>query len=483
MQETLILDIESLSHDGRGIARLPMISGSNASGRGLAVFVHGALPGQRVVCRILRRSPRLMEAVRERLLASSPDIGQALCPHQTDCGGCPLQPMDYAAQLRWKKRLVLEALVRIGRLDRGELDSMLPLPFPSPRLTCFRNKMTFAFGQMASGDIVLGLRRPFSAEILPTPGCVLMPPVAQDMVAVAQASAARSGLPPLLIRHGRRSSPEGGGFWRFLTLRRGNGFDGQEHWWAICLTSPASTTERAAVRKMGESLLAAFPKLAAFAHEERNRRDWISQGENSVCCMKNAAYEEHSGTRMQLPLGGRTFACDIRSFFQVNTEAAQTLASLACSMLYACAGKNSQLIDLYCGVGAPGQLAAHAFSRLTGVECDGLAASMASVNAQEAGLSHCRYLTGDAESYLDGLISEGDYVILADPPRSGLALPMTEKLLGLQPRGLVYISCNATTLARDAARLSDSYRLACIACVDIFPHTPHAECCTLWLRR
>ena len=183
----------------------------------------------------------------------------------------------------------------------------------------------------------------------------------------------------------------------------------------------------------------------------------------------------------------RLFALDAASFFQVNTRAAQNLARLARDMLRQTRGgaeNGAALLDLYCGAGAPGQLLAPDYERLLGVEYDKRAVALARRNAERAGLARCRYEAGDAAVLLDRLRRErrgpGWDTVLADPPRAGLAPRVLDGLLALRPQHILYISCNPATLARDANGLRTRYRLERLTAVDLFPHTPHLECLSLW---
>lgn len=150
------------------------------------------------------------------------------------------------------------------------------------------------------------------------------------------------------------------------------------------------------------------------------------------------------------------------------------------------------LIDVYCGVGAPGQLVATRFGAALGLEADRRAVALAGRNAADADLSHCRYVAGDARVLLKRLASGAPLpgldkghklpwdTALLDPPRGGLSPAALDALLRIAPDHLVYVSCNPATLARDAARLSIAYTLERLTAVDLFPHTPHLECCSLW---
>lgn len=524
MNEILTVAVEALAHDGRGIGRVGN-GGAACPGAvsdrdaGTVVFISGALPGQIVRAQAVRRKPRLIEALALDILRPAPDAVPPLCPHQHVCGGCPLQIMPYARQLDWKKQLALDALTRIGRLDRAMLESVAEAVHPSPDLREFRNKMEFAFGSDRRGGLILGLRRRGGLEAIPVPGCVLMPPPAFEIVEAARELAARSNFAPYAPRlgHGaptaglrgnaekrprpRRCGPcargrgagrEAGGqangdhgFWRFLILRRGRTADNPApRWWALCVTSPGDAARRAAARALGENLLAAFPALAAFIHEERGSRDNLAAGERRVLTLDDRRRERPEAALLHLPLADRVFGLDAASFFQVNTGAAQTLARLAQDMLGACPPSGG-LLDLYCGVGAPGLVLAPSFEHLLGLECDARAVALARGNAARMGFAHCRYLAADAaalDDHAETVRGRSWDAALMDPPRAGLSPKALSSLLRLAPRRMLYISCNPATLARDAALISSRYGLKRLAIVDLFPHTPHLECLSLWQR-
>lgn len=500
MQECLDLELDGLAHDGRGVGRLkdPQKPGE----RGLAVFVAGGLPGELVRCRLTARKPRLAEAELVEVLRPRAHEAPALCPHAGPrgtggaCGGCPLQPMPYERQLEWKTRLAREALLRIGKLDAGLLDAAWEATLPSPGLSGFRNRMTFAFG-MEEGRLTLGQRTRGGATVVDTPACALLPAGAPELLAAAREAAAASGLGAWKAPERRRGRSTGRrGFWRFLTLRQG-WLPGETapRWWAVCLTSPGGPAERAAARALGERLLGlgGASRLGGFIHEERGQNDALAAGERRVLCLDAQGAENPEAGLLRLPLAGRGFALDAASFFQVNTGAAELLARAVIDM--APEKGDRGLLDVYCGVGAPGQLLAPRFASVLGVECDRRAVALARRNAADAGLTGCRYVAGDAGALLRRLAAQGTLPTLArgeklppwdmaliDPPRAGLDPAAVDALLRLAPEHLLYVSCNPSTLARDAVRLSNRYTLQRLTAVDLFPHTPHLECCSLWRR-
>ena len=564
----ITVDISALSHDGRGIARLAPTAGE---GRGAVIFVAQALPGQRVVARVTRRKASFIEAELHELVRQAPNAALPICPHHAECGGCPLQTMPYEQQLFWKRTIVLDSLSRIGKLDRTTLETMLGPVALSPATSRFRNKMEFAFGPKAapsaahSGELCLGLRRRNGRDVVHVPGCALMPPEALRMVSMVGELAAKTGFSAFVppdsrpdsrsnsrpeaepckqrgrgSRHGQaRRAPNHYnapqqeaadlGFWRFFVLRRGLAADLRTpRWWALCITSPGNAQQRATVRALGREVLAAFPQLAAFIHEERATADAFAFGEKRVQTLDASGNEHPGAARLFQPLNGSFFALDAASFFQVNTAAAQVLARTARNMLppvinaEAGAVQHRGLLDLYCGVGAPGLLLAGGYTALLGLEQDSKAVKLAKINAgSHYGQQHFFYEAGDAALQLERLAKcSADemwatiYTLgpkapeealaddlapastnpttqthpaatdaLVDPPRAGLSPRALDALLRITPERILYISCNPATMARDAAQISKHYRLQELAAVDLFPHTPHIECVSLWCKR
>lgn len=132
----------------------------------MAVFVEGALPGQRVRARIVRTRKRMAEAELVEILVPSEDENEPPCPHAGLCGGCPWQGLPYVRQLEWKARIVRDALQRVGGIENPLILDILP----SPETWRYRNKMEFAFGRTEEGGIVLGLRERGSRAVVSVTG-------------------------------------------------------------------------------------------------------------------------------------------------------------------------------------------------------------------------------------------------------------------------------------------------------------------------
>lgn len=495
-QETFSCDILSLSHDGRGVARPQGQDGP-------VVFVSGALPGQQVRARVLRRKSRHVEADCVEVLRPAPDAVPPLCPHADACGGCPLQRMPYAAQLRAKEELLRQTLRRIGGLD----GSLVAAPLASPLTRGFRNKMEFAFGTDAGGRLLLGQRRRSGHGVVRVPECALMPSFVLRLVEQIETLAADSGLPACTPPGRRGTRRPHAGFWRNAVLRlhwtepqapRADdpaAYVDETRWRAalLLLTSPGDPAQRRSVRRIAETLLRDADCLTHIVHEERAAHDGQVRGERRILTLSNLP-EKNDSPLLCLPLLGQSLELDIASFFQVNTAAAQLLAGLAVhavrgtlpadaaeALMPPTAPSPGSLLDLYCGAGAPGLLCVDADAHLDGIEYDARATELAARNARALS-RQARYLAGDAARLVRKLSADHE-VILADPPRAGMDAQVIAALEQQKASRLIYISCNPATLARDAAQLSRCWTPEVFQPVDLFPHTPHLECVSLWQRR
>ena len=457
-----LLDITGLSNQGQGIARL-----SQGPESGLVVFVPGALPGERVRAKIRERTKNYLVADIVEEIAS---LGPADCPHVSLCGGCALARLPYSEQLIWKRDFVRQAMLRTAHLGADELETQLADIEASPETTCYRNKMTFAFGDDQQGNLILGQRSPHSHSIVPTPQCARMPDIVQsicqcctDFARTQHLEAYRQGV--------------GQGLLRFLVVRQGFLLESHEQGlWLLLLSSPSEKQVRRKIVRLAEELLAAFPEIACFVHEERKSRDAFAIGEKRIFVLGQA-----QDARLALPLADRFFNLDTASFFQVNTSASQKLVHVVQNLLLPSAGRDRHLLDLFCGVGAPGLLYAKHFADVQAIEVQKASAIQAEMNARAFGMTNYHARAGACQKLVQS-VANAD-VLLCDPPRTGLEpLTLSHLLSRDDLRSICYISCNPVTLARDVRLLSKRFAVSTIVPVDLFPHTPHVESVVLMSR-
>jgi 23S rRNA (uracil1939-C5)-methyltransferase len=437
--DELELRVDSLAFGGAGVAR---------SG-GYVVFVDGAFPGDLVRARVHHRKRSYAQARTLTVLEPGPDRVPALADHP----GAPWQELAYERQLEVKQAQVDDALRRIGHLDGFVLDPIVP----AQELWRYRNKLEYSFGTGSDGELVLGFHAPGSWErIAPIEDCLL---------ASEQGNAARRAVLEWCREQGleafdRRART---GFLRNLVVREGRR-TGQIHLRLITAEGELD----------GDSLAAAVP-----AH-------------GLLWTRTDALAETTTDGRTELLAGSYTFderLCGLEltispeAFFQTNTEMAERLYGIATA---ACDLHGwERVFDLFCGTGTIGLSLAGTAGQVFGLEIVERAVADAIENARRNEISNASFFAGDVRLAMGELRERAGRpdVLVVDPPRAGLSQKVVRRIIETAPKRIVYVSCNPTTLAPNAAQLAQAgWRLERVAPVDMFPQTPHIECVALLVR-
>jgi len=425
------LQISDLAHGGRGIARRD----------GYVVFVAGGLPGDRVRARVDRRRRDFAEATALELLTASPDRISDRCLHDGEpCPGAPWQGLPYERQLAEKERQVAEALRRLGRLDDFALEPIVP----AVETWRYRNKLEYSFGRRGA-DLVLGFHRRGSwSEVVDAGGCLLASERADEARAQLAAWGASHGLEPYDRR--RRA-----GTLRNLVVREGRR-TGQ-------LQTRLVTSE------------AEIPRPPVDLHT-------IVGGPGGGTAGPTGAL---GSERIVERVGGIEVEVSATAFLQTNTETADRLYATVGE--FARLAGDERVFDLYCGVGTIGLALAPSAGEVWGIEAVPEAVADAELNAERNGIANAEFRAADARLGLRPLVAEAGPpdLVVVDPPRAGLSKKVVRRVLEAEPRRIVYVSCNPTTLAPNAAQLAEGgYRLRRVRPVDMFPQTPHIECVALF---
>jgi 23S rRNA (uracil1939-C5)-methyltransferase len=179
-------------------------------------------------------------------------------------------------------------------------------------------------------------------------------------------------------------------------------------------------------------------------------------------------------------LCGLRFRISPRAFFQTNTEMAERLYGIAAEM--AGLSGSERVFDLFCGIGTLGLSLAGSAGEVWGIELVGDAVGDAEENARLNGIENTRFRVGDARKQVRPLLEDAGRpdLVVVDPPRAGLSKKVVRRVIECEAPRIVYVSCNPTTLAPNAAQLGEAgYRLRRVRPVDMFPQTPHIECVAL----
>ena len=442
--QLLTLRIERLSNDGSGVAH---------SSEGEAVFVPGTAPGDEAQVHIVKDCGRYAFGILDKLLTPSPDRIPVDCAVAGPCGGCSLRHLDYAAELRAKQESVADAFRRIGGLDVPVLDAL-----PSPEVDRYRNKVQFPVGRDKDGAPCIGFYAGRTHRIVPCPDCKLQPGVLNDIGNTLCAFFAAHGIQPYDEERGK-------GLVRHIFLRRG-AHSGQIMVCLVC-TRPKLPHSDELVALLREK----FRDIATILINVNAKKTNVILGEESVTLYGPGCIED--------TLCGVPVRLGPLSFYQVNTLAAERLYGVAAE--YAQLEPDDVLLDLYCGMGTIGLSMANHCRELIGVEIIPEAIDSAKANAARMGdavAAKSRFFCADAGEAAARLAAEGlrPDVIMLDPPRKGCDETTLSAVVQMSPRRVVYVSCNPSTAARDAAWLGQhGYRAEKVQPVDLFPRTKHCE--------
>jgi len=469
--DEVTLDIVGLTQDGEGVGRVD----------GFALFVQGALPGERVRAKVLKVKKQYGYAKMLELLEASPDRAEAPCPIYRQCGGCQLQHMEYRAQLEWKRQHVIDSLTRIGKLrvagggsgagDGGADGGVVVHPtigMIDPWR--YRNKAQVPIGMAradlddgAAGSLIGGFYARGSHRIIDMDACVIQHERNDKAVRVVKAIGTRLGIRAYDETTGR-------GLLRHVVVR--TGFATGET--MVCLVTNGTRIPRA--DELVDGIRRALPDVRSIVQNVNMRNTNVIFGdETRVLWGSDVIYDELDGLR---------FAISARSFFQVNP--AQTVALYRKAVEYAGLSGRETVIDAYCGIGTISLFLARRAGKVYGVESVPEAVEDARRNAALNGIDNASFEVGLAEEVIPRWREEGVAadVIVVDPPRKGCDAKLLDTIVRMRPKRVVYVSCNPATLARDLAVLeAGGFRAVEAQPVDMFPHTGHVECVILMVRK
>jgi 23S rRNA (uracil1939-C5)-methyltransferase len=441
--DELDLRIDSLAYGGAGVARTP---------GGYVVFVRDAIPGDRVRAVITKRKRAFAEARAVEVLEPSPD---RIAP-RADHPGAPWQVLPYERQLEVKHAQVDEALRRIGHLDAYELDPIVPAVEPWR----YRNKLEYSFGTGDDGALVCGFHAPGSWERIVAVGdCLLASQRGNAAREAALAWCRAQGLEA----YDRRLQT---GLLRNLVVREGRR-TGDLQVRMVTSDEDVDTTGFAEAVGAGSVL---WTRAAGVAESTAGGITEVLRGTDFI--------EEE----LDIAGGGDPlrFRLSSEAFFQTNTEMAERLYGAAAEL--ADLKGWERVYDLFCGIGTIGLSLAPRAGEVWGLEIVEDAIADAIHNARANEVANARFFAGDVRLALRDLVEETGRpdVLVVDPPRAGLSAKIVRRIAEAAPKRIVYVSCNPTTLAPNAAQLVEAgWSLRRVRPVDMFPQTPHIECVAL----
>jgi 23S rRNA (uracil1939-C5)-methyltransferase len=438
------LEVDQLAALGRGLGRRD----------GIVWFVPGAVPGDRVLAAAVHSRPRYVEGRLSQILRSSTDRRDPPCRLQGECGGCPLMPLAEERQVEWRRRFVVDALERIGGVETPPVEAV----HPASAALGYRNRVELVLGASgADGRPVLGLHAVADpSAIVDVDRCLLQSDPANAVLATIRAT--------LGVRGGFGSSRASRGAYR-VVIRRSDGTGEM----LVALREVGPRLE--GVTELARAIRTAHPEVVGVV---RLRALSARRGGATTEVVSGRGWIEER-------VAGLTFRLPAATFVQVSAAAATELARLVREMIGLGA---AELLDLYGGVGVHALVARASglVERAVCVDADRSAVDCGTETARRSQLA-VRFERADVGRYLAHAPGRPE-VVVANPPRAGMGRDVTAALRALDPRRIVLVSCDATTLARDLRRLLDGgrFRLERVVPVDVFPQTAHVETVSLLTR-
>ena len=413
------------------------------------VFCDGVFPGETAEVEIIEEKLSYMRAKLKRIIAKAPFRFQNPCSHAPQCGACPLLAMDYAAQLKIKRELLVEALWKYSRTSKDLVRDI----HPSPAFLHYRNQCKLPI-QQYQGKLVSGMYQPGTNHFCNTDGCLaheeLLETLRSRVLAVLNAhhmhaydASTHTGVRSIVLRTmGEKSQ---------LTL-----ITGKE-------TIPEEVI--ADLAKSGISCI----------HQS------INTARKDAGFFGSAPKTLYGAPSLEISVCGISLHLPPASFFQLNTKQAEALYTMAVSKVDRC----HVLVEAYCGIGAMSLLAKDKAECIIGIESVPDAIKSANQNAELNNCQdHVHFQCADAaEGLKEAAAHHHIDTLLLDPPRSGMDEAMLKAVKDAKIPRLIYVSCNPATLSRNLDELKKNYEAKTIIPFDLFPNTPLVESITVLQRR
>jgi len=433
------LNIDSLTSEGSGIGRYD----------GFAVFVRGVVPGDEITAHIIKCSKNYAIAIVKDIIKPSKYRIESDCPVSDKCGGCSFRNVSYDEELKYKRTRVNDALERIGKLDI-EVEEIIGADCTQN----YRNKAQYPVS-ICDGELFAGFYAYKSHRIICCDDCKLQPIEFKAGLDAFRIWAEKADITSYDENTGK-------GLLRHIYFRKG--FATGDIMACAVINSGKLPQSELLVSLLKEKVAGLKSVVININREKSN----VILGKESKTLWGDDYISDE--------LLGKKFVISPNSFYQVNHAQCEKLYSKARD--YANLGGDEILLDLYCGVGTIGLTMADRVKQLVGIEIIPQAIENAKINAELNNIDNAKFICADAPKGAEILKSEGikPDVIILDPPRKGCAPSLFDTVCQMNPKRIVYVSCDSSTLARDLKILEEKgYKTKKVSAVDMFPRTPHIE--------
>jgi len=435
------IDIVDMGDSGEGIGKVD----------GFTFFVGGAVIGDKLKVKIktLKKSYAMAKMV--EIIEPSEFRQKSDCPHFPECGGCQLRHVSYDAQLLMKHNKVKSTLERIGGFKDVEVQPVLGMDKPYH----YRNKCQFPAGEK-DGRNIIGFYKRKTHDVQELNACHLQSELADNIVTTIKEWINTF---PITIYDEKQHI----GLLRHVMLRESDATG------EMMVVLVINDTKLPHAKELVDTLTEKFSEIATIVVNQNTKRGNRVLGfENEILFGDGKITDTVEHLKFEIsPL----------SFFQINNE--QTVKLYGKALEYADLQGEEIVYDIYSGIGTISLFLAQKAKHVYGVESIGAAVKDAEQNAIRNGVDNTTFVTAKAEEEMPKMYDKGIVgdVVVVDPPRKGCEVAVLDTILKMAPKRIVYVSCKASTLARDLKHLCENgpYEIEAVQPVDMFPWTSHVE--------
>ncbi len=440
LNKVILVTIKRLGINGEGIGYY----------KRKIIFVPGALPHEDVLARVVLEKRRYLTG--ELVHVKKRSKNRVRPVDHYDVGGIELEHLSYPAQLKFKRDVIKQALKKYHPTGYGKFVIKAAIGMKEPYH--YRNKLQFQVRLNKSDQVIAGLYRPNSHELVDLPTFSTQTDLSMKTIRTICQLINKWRIRPYDERHDA-------GCIRTVVIRESF----TTHQLQIVFVSRTRKIPR--INNLISDLIAEQPAVVSIMQNFNPHRTSLVWGAETTRLYGKEQLVEQ--------IGDVKYHLSARAFFQLNTLQTEKLYLQIKQALNLQMG--DLLIDAYCGAGTIGIYLAHDARAVYGMDLIPESIDDARQNAQVAGLTNTHYDVGAAETLIpkwarEGIIADA---LVVDPPRTGLDDQLIETILKYRPAKFVYVSCNPSTLAEDLAALVSVYRVEYIQPLDMFPQTARVE--------
>ena len=439
------VSIDGMGNDGEGIAHVD----------GYTLFIKDAVVGDVVTVKVIMAKKSYGYARVEKLIEPSSDRVSPACLIARQCGGCQLQHISYDKQLEYKENKVKDCIERIGGITDAKMESILPME----ELYNYRNKAQFPVGVDKDGNTVIGFYARRTHSIIPTSTCYINDRTNETIIAKIKDFIDENNIKPYDEKTGK-------GLIRHIVTRIG--YHTKEI--MVCLVINADDM-KASLKEDLVNRLKDIPNMKSISLNINKANTNVIMGDKLISVYGNLYITDY--------LDGIKFRISPLSFYQVNPRQTEKLYNIA--LKYADIKEDEVVWDMYCGIGTISLYLASKAKKVYGVEIVPQAIEDARLNASINNIDNAEFYVGAAEDVVPRMYAKSNGkmkadVVVVDPPRKGCDEKLLDTLVKMEPKRIVYVSCDPATLARDLKWLGENgYKTVKYRAVDQFGMTTHVE--------